>query len=152
MKTKNHSKAKFLILGLFVLTSLSSCEKADPELPLADQVMGEYVATSYKAGSTTLNLPATSSSTGLTISATISSIKISENVANFTLDLAQTIAGKTTNDLASKSNVELSKNANGEIEGIYKGGKDILWKDGQLTFILPNADPSQVVTIFASKK
>ena len=152
MKTKKQSKTKFLILGLFVLTSLASCEKADPELPLADQVMGEYVATSYKAGSTTLNLPATSSSTGLTISATISCTKVSDNLANFTLDLAQTIAGKTTNDFASKSNVELLKNANGEIEGNYKGGKDIIFQNNQLTFILPNADPNMVVTIYASKK
>lgn len=152
MKTKNHSKVKFLILGLFILTILSSCEKADPELPLADQVMGEYVATSYKAGSTTLNLPATSSSTGLTISATISCTKVSDNLANFTLDLAQTIAGSTTHTFGTMTNVELSKNSSGEIEGTYQGGKGALWQKNALTLVFSNTDPSKVVTVYASKK
>ncbi len=53
-----------LVLAVVIVIS---CQKSDPEPPLAEQVMGEYVATSYTVGNSSLNLPATSN-TGLTIS------------------------------------------------------------------------------------
>lgn len=45
------------LLPLFILFSLVSCETKEPELPLADQVMGDYTLNKVSDGSASLDLP-----------------------------------------------------------------------------------------------
>lgn len=149
MKTINKKFRKIIIvstLGFFLI----SCEKSDPEPLLADQVMGEYVATSYTVGNSSLNLPATSN-TGLTISAKITCTKVSENVADFVLVFNQTTGGITTSSNAPLEKVTLTKNANGAIEGIYNNQKDIIWENNKLTLILADPNPDKKIAVFANK-
>lgn len=140
---------KIIALGLVVF-NFFSCEKSDTEPLLADQVKGEYLATSYTVGNSSLNLPATSN-TGLTISAKIICTKVSENVVDFVLVFNQTTGGITTSSNLPLEKVELSKNANGAIEGIYNNKKNIIWENNKLTLILADPDPAKEVTVFANK-
>ncbi|KPM47646.1 hypothetical protein [Jiulongibacter sediminis] len=44
-------------LNLILFVALISCETKEPELPLADQVMGDYTLNSVSDGSASLDLP-----------------------------------------------------------------------------------------------
>ncbi|WP_304238600.1 hypothetical protein [Jiulongibacter sediminis] len=44
-------------LNLLLLVALISCETKEPELPLADQVLGDYTLNSVSDGSASLDLP-----------------------------------------------------------------------------------------------
>ncbi len=72
-------------------------------------------------------------------------------MADFVLVFNQTTGGITTSSNAPLEKVELSKNVNGVIEGVYNKKKDIIWENNKLTLILADPNPAIVVTVFANK-
>ncbi len=148
---KNYFKLSKLAALIFVVVISISCEKSEPEPPLADQLMGSYLVTSYKAGSTTINLPATTTA-GVTLTAKITGIKVSDEVASFTFILTQSKSGISTSSNVKLENLALKKASDGSIEG-YKGtSKEVSWQNNILMLILTDPDPNKVLTIFANKE
>lgn len=140
----------FRLLLIMLWISITSCEKSEPELPLADQLIGEYVVNAYTINNATLNLPATSN-TGITVSAKITCKKVSDEIATFIFVLNQTKSGITTSNNSTLDAVELRKTDSGIIEGYYKGLKEISWQNNKLTLILTDPDPAKAITVLATK-
>jgi len=134
-----------------LLSTVAACKQADPEPPLADQIMGSYTATSYKVGTTTINLPATTT-TGITATAKITSTKVSEDTASFTFIFTQTKSGIASSSNSKLENLSLKKASSGEIEGYNGTSKVIIFKNGELTMIFTDPDPTKMLTVFAKKE
>lgn len=68
-----------VVLSLFVFTA---CEKEEVEIPLADQVMGDYTMNTFQTDNGSLPLPFTSS-TGSIFSVRVVVTKVSETTVDF---------------------------------------------------------------------
>lgn len=147
MKTYNNI-SKYLAI-LLLATIFMSCEKNEPEPPLSDQLMGEYTATAYNVSGITVNLPATNAA-GVTATARIVSIKVSNNTASFTFVFTQTKSGIATSSNSKMDNVELVKASSGKIESA-DGLKKVDYGNNKIVVVFANADPSNPVTVFANK-
>jgi hypothetical protein len=141
------SSAWLILFG--VLSVMAGCKQNEPEPPLADQIIGDYTVTSYKSGTITVNLPATTT-TGITATAKITSTKVSEDVASFTFIFTQTKSGITSSSNSKLENVSLKKGSSGSIEGSV-GIDGISWQNNQLTLTFGDANPADVLTIYAKK-
>lgn len=137
------------LVGLGLLAVMSACTQSEPEPPLADQIIGDYTVTSYKSGTITVNLPATTT-TGITATAKITSTKVSEDVASFTFIFTQTKSGITSSSNSKLENVSLKKGSSVSIEGSV-GIDGISWQNNQLTLTFGDANPADVLTIYAKK-
>lgn len=137
------------LVGLGLLAVMSACTQSEPEPPLADQIIGDYTVTSYKSGTITVNLPATTT-TGITATAKITSTKVSEDVASFTFIFTQTKSGIASSSNSKLENVSLKKGSSGSIEGSV-GIDGISWQNNQLTLTFGDANPADVLTIYAKK-
>lgn len=148
--TNRTNNCRTQLLMFVTLTLLSvACQKNEPELPLADQILGSYTVTSYKSGNASVNLPATTT-TGITVTAKITSTKVTEDVASFTFIFTQTKSGIASSSNSKLENVSLKKGSNGAIEGSI-GMDGISWQNNQLTLTFGDADPAKVLTIYGKK-
>jgi len=138
------------IVSIILLSAVAACKQADPEPPLADQIMGSYTATSYKVGTTTINLPATNTS-GVTATAKITSMKVSEEVATFTFIFTQTKSGIQTSSNSKLENLTLKKANSGEIEGYKGASRAVVFKNSELTLTFTEPDPAKVIIVYAKK-
>ena len=140
----------FVILALTAVTT--SCNKEDPELPLADQIAGEYTGTYYTVGGTTkVTLPATNAA-GVTATSKISVIKISEDKATFKVTFTLTDkAGKATDSFNNFDGLTLKKAATGEIEGYQGTNKITSLNNGELSVTATATDPTKTVIFYGKK-
>ncbi len=135
-------------LILLIICGLASCENKEAEPALADQIMGDYEVNSYNVIGVTINLPATSN-TGASVSGKVLATKISESTASFTFIFTQTQGGISNSSNAKLENITLKKSGTA-IESA-DGLKSVQFDGSKLTLVFPNADPSQVLTVFATK-
>ncbi|NBB21737.1 hypothetical protein GVN20_20400 [Runella sp. CRIBMP] len=144
----NNCRIQLLMFAILALLSVA-CQKNEPEPPLADQILGSYTVTSYKSGNASVNLPATTT-TGITVTAKITSTKVSDDVASFTFIFTQTKSGIASSSNSKLNDVSLKKGSNGAIEGSI-GMDGISWQNNQLTLTFGDADPAEVLTIYGKK-
>lgn len=149
---KLFSKLHFLLLYLVLAIATTSCKKADPEPPLADQLAGEYTGTYYTVGTTTkVNLPATNTA-GVTANVKITVTKISDEVVNIQVKLTLTDkAGKPTNSFSNYNGLILKKTTTGQIEGYQGSIKNVSIVNGELSVGSPDSDPTKTVIFYGKK-
>ncbi|MCP9768322.1 hypothetical protein EGI22_10390 [Lacihabitans sp. LS3-19] len=150
MKLKNTLLIVTVVfLNLSLLTSCSTTDP-EPEVPFADQIMGEYVADSYTSGSKLINLPAVNSD-GVIATLRVILNKISDNEANFVIVFKQSKSG-VENSTQSKSDIiKLSKNSSGAIVGTESHGYSLSYMNDKVVLNIPNADPNLALVINASR-
>ncbi|MCR9063909.1 MAG: hypothetical protein NXI00_08080 [Cytophagales bacterium] len=139
------------LLFLFLIIFISSCEKTDPEPPLAEQIMGEYTVDYYLAGTTKVTLPATVN--GITATGTLSVSKLSETEISVLFTFIQTASdfGLDKKSTSTVPSISLSKNSSGEIGGQDADGNSIGFSNGELRVKFNDSDPSSVLIIYASR-
>lgn len=148
---KNIVRNQKLMLWVVLLgVMMNACKQTEPEPPLADQLVGEYIVTSYKSGNNGVSLPATTT-TGITVTARIVASGISENVASFVFVFTQTKSGIASSSTSKLNDVSLKKGSNGAIEGSV-GLDGISWQNNQLTLTFGDADPAKVLTVYGKKE
>lgn len=139
------------LVSLFTLlfggVFLFSCEKADPEPPLSDQIAGNYTSDYYTAGTIKVALPATIGNTTATARITIT--KNSDTDVKVVFIFNQTTDGITQSSNSTVPSVSLSKNNAGEITGSDVDGNSITYSNDQVVVKLDDPDPSKVVVIHA---
>lgn len=129
---------------------ISSCEKAEPEPPLSDQISGQYEVDYYLVGSTLVSLPVTVD--GITVTAKIDINRVSDTNAGVVFTFIQTATsfGLSDESTSTVPSVPLTKSSTGEIRGADASGNSISHKNGEIEVILISSDPSTNLTIHAN--
>ncbi|KPM47390.1 hypothetical protein [Jiulongibacter sediminis] len=141
----------FSVCALLISVILiSSCEKAEPEPPLSDQITGQYEVDYYLVGSTLVSLPVTVD--GITATAKINISRVSDTDAKVVFTFIQTASsfGLSDESTSTVPSVSLSKSSSGEIMGADASGNSITHKNGEVEVILKSNDPSKTLTIHAN--
>ncbi|AWW00462.1 hypothetical protein [Arcticibacterium luteifluviistationis] len=149
MKLRNALFVAAVLLNLSILTSCSTTDP-EPEIPLADQIEGEYVGDSYTAGTKLITLPATNSD-GVIATVRVIINKLSDSEADFIIVFKQSKAGIENSSRSQSDTIQLSKNASGDIVGTESHGYSLKYTNDTVVLDIPNADPSQSLSITASK-
>ena len=131
----------FLYLSLFCLL-LISCDKKDPEPPLADQISGKYTMNSITAkNGTILPLPFVNNNSTLSIRATVT--KITDNEVKMVFITTVEDATGRKGDTEVLEPIKVSKN-NGQITGTYF--TDIIQFSGENINLIFKYDNGDVLT------
>jgi hypothetical protein len=110
--SKNVYKFSYSILIIFSLFIIS-CSKDIIEKSLADQVSGIYNGVGINVGGTLVPMPIKTGDASLSVK--IEVFKISDTKVDLKIELTEINAGKETKSVEDYSNLELSKNEQGNI-------------------------------------
>ena len=149
MKTIIKKIIRLPFISLLLIFFITACAKSDPELPLSDQLMGNYTAKSYFVNNRTVILPATNSD-GVTATAQIIANKETDTFSTFTFVFTQTTLGVPKSSTSIMRNVELAKMSSGKIESA-DGLKRVEFQNDQITVIFPGNASVAPVTVYATK-
>lgn len=106
-------KKLFLLLAITIL--FTSCEKEEVEIPLSDQIMGNYTINTFQAGGGSLALPYTSSD-GSVFTVRIVVTKVSETTVDLNVISKTVTGGISLSQPAISNGVTLSKTDGGIIQ------------------------------------
>jgi hypothetical protein len=112
LNSKNVYKFSYSILIIFSLFIIS-CSKDIIEKSLADQVSGIYNGVGINVGGTLVQMPIKTGDASLSVK--IEVFKISDTKVDLKIELTEINAGKETKSVEDYSNLELSKNEQGNI-------------------------------------
>ena len=149
MKLRNALFVAAVLLNLSILTSCSTTDP-EPEIPLADQIEGEYIGDSFTSGNKLIQLPSTNSD-GVVATVRVIINKLSDSEVDFVIVFKQSKSGVDNTSRSQSDTIQLSKNASGDIIGIESNGYSLKYKNNTVVLDIPNADPAKVLSITASR-
>ncbi|MDF7819082.1 hypothetical protein P1X15_15800 [Runella sp. MFBS21] len=148
---KRSQLSSFLLLLFASLIIVSCSKKEDPEPSLADQVAGNYTATSLGFSGISVPLPFTDPTDGVTISGKIEIKKVTDDTVDGKLILIyKEPTGQPEEDPADLKGISLKKATNGEIEAYAGTTKVGTYANNELKLSINDADLG-VVTITGKK-